>query len=273
MKHDLCLVFLILVSLVSCNQVTVKDSENQVSDEFSKSRETEKKDSIERERIFTALGDTIFGHVLYGMNESDARAAINDFQNSLPESQAKMFRFTFSGIEFYDINEDIVNSDKIDFDKLKHAYKKQTIIWNEKLCSVIWHSRELCTRTTEEIETQLNTLCSFFENKYGKPNIKKNNEAINRSILIDNDRKLIFAGTTYTTWETHDRAIEILLDGKNCPGDGSGTDWYVYYIVVRFYNKTIMKEISSFLEQEETHNIEEFNEKIRQDSIKAANAL
>ena len=112
MKHDLCLVFLILVSLVSCNQVTVKDSENQVSDEFSKSRETEKKDSIERERIFTALGDTIFGHVLYGMNESDARAAINDFQNSLPESQAKMFRFTFSGIEFYDINEDIVNSDK-----------------------------------------------------------------------------------------------------------------------------------------------------------------
>lgn len=271
MKHYLILVSLILVSLISCNQN--KSNQIDYSEQKHAYNDSIRQDSINREKVFAALGDTVFGKVLYGMNEQETKEAINNFQSSLPKANSSMFCFSFSGIEFYDINEDIVNSDKVDFDKLKHAYKNQTIIWNGKLNSVIWHSRELCARTTEEIETELNNLCSFFENKYGKPNIKKNNEAINRSILVDNDRKLIFAGTTYATWETHDRAIEILLEGKNCPRDGSGTDWYVYYINLRFYDKPMMKEISSFLEQKETRDIEEFNEKLRQDSIKAANAL
>ncbi len=77
---------IVLASVFSCkNQGGYKvDNDSQkINDSLAQINLVRQQDSIERERIFVALGDTIFGTVRYGMSQVQANLAISKFEKLL----------------------------------------------------------------------------------------------------------------------------------------------------------------------------------------------
>ena len=105
MKNS-CLLFIVfvVVALSACKRNVASNNESDNNHESDSIAEV----ITEREKIFAAKGDTIFGKKLYGMNKNEAIKAAKDFVASLSKGQGVGFffdTFSFLPIEFfYDIS-------------------------------------------------------------------------------------------------------------------------------------------------------------------------
>lgn len=270
MKKYSVSILLLFVFLISCN--------NSISEKQSKENATQdsiRLDSINREQLFKALGDTVFGHVLYGMNEEQANKSIHEFWNNLPKPEKESFysdmTFLFADIEFNKFSacnwEDIHFAD---LDHMGYVINQASIVWDGQLSSVVWQTRDFKKESETFINEQLNKLTAFLESKYGKPNQKKGGiSALMFSPRQDGD--YLIEGT-YAFWETHNREVCVYVEGRY-PIIEYTSKYYKYKIFVKFQNKQLMDKVRSFYNSKLEEEYENKTNKTKQDSIKTVNAL
>lgn len=228
-------------------------------------------DSIKRDSIFEARGDTIFANVLYGMNKQEATQSIKQFQEKLKHPQPQYDGFVFADIHFMNIGVyDFVPSTYVD--RYNDAY-----LWNGKLSSVTWRSYPQHANSKGRIEYVLNDFIKFFENRFGKPNFM-NTES---SYWLWSERgKPHFLDREVAIWETSKRKISVGIRGKKTPLlDESNYDLYSperdyeYVIKVSFFDKKPLAEMETsnkdFIEEQGKKD----RERQKQDSLKSINSL
>jgi len=275
-----CLYLLLFFVALSC---TNKRSSVSQTNEDSKNDSlllVQQQDSIERERIFEALGDTAFSGVCYGMKKSQYLKAFDAFKKPLKTKDG--FRdFEFAGYEFYgDEGSNVENNDSKSVDGYPYGLNdilKEDRLWTyfykDKLFSVRWNSGR-CIQSERIVKYSLGKLVSYFEKKYGKPNVN-NTDKFNSS--------LIETGTWHqmkviARWETKKKKIIIFYRdlvgserdkwmNENYPSD------YQYELDVQFLDKTLKKEVDEYIKPILQKFADDYREKIKQDSIKDANAL
>ena len=256
-----CSTFLLLVMIfLSCTNKKAPGVQNSNNKEIDSLSLAQRQDSIERERIFKALGDTVFNSICYGMNVSQFKRAYAAFKKPRQNKEYKDY-FDFADFKFYvsDSYKDITKTE------IRHRIK-YTDLWtefyNNQLFSVKWSgSREI--GSPHYVEKQLVTLVSLFEKKYGPANSK--------DFLIDYQRGI-------ARWETKERLILILyrdLVGaeRNKYMDEMYPTDKQYEIDVLFIDKTIKKEVDDFVDKELRKSYEVYKQKEKQDSINDSNAL
>lgn len=82
-------------------------------------------------------------------------------------------------------------------------------------------------------------------------------------------RKNYFSGGTVAEWKTDNRLLQISLKGKECPDYGNERGEYEYTIYVRFFDRSIEKEIENYINEKESRN----NNRIEEQRQKSVNAL
>lgn len=260
MRQYIILISLILVSLISCNQ----NKSNQVDyGELERAyNDSIRQDSINREKIFAALGDTVFGNVLYGMNRQQAIKAMREFQRKLPEGKYGD-GFMFSDIHFMNLDMHYVE----DIGLTSSLLYSTNVFWKNKLIVVHWNSYNLEANSIDEIESVMDNLIKLFVNKYGPCSYKYD------SVRGLGFRGNHFRGLVFARWETPKRGIQITINGEEEPTVREKmdryNDKYYYAIEIRFNDKQYDEDISSY--QDSLQQI--VDEKRKQDSIKTANAL
>ena len=261
----------IITSFISCNKSV--NNEQSLSKAYMDSI---RQDSISREELFKSFGDTIFGNVLYGMDEAQASQKLDEFWNSLPKSSRWTYhKFSFAGIDFNkwkpfpidDIKAEIAYS----YSESSNSYSlfDRSIIYRDKLCSIVWETDSIEEDNINVIDGYLKELTKYFETKYGKPNSKMYD--INDALIRTNGGRVLLLGT-YALWSTHDREVSIKVSGRY-PKYLYGFSCYVYKIRVYFYNTELMKDVRSFYESKVKEYRDILNEREKQDSIKTINAL
>ena len=102
MKKALLSIILIAVCF-SCNyRGTSKtgNSDQTTEDSIKQLNLIRQQDSINRERIFKAKGDTIFAGVIYGMSRIEAEENIRSFEKALKHPYPEFDGFVFGSIHF-----------------------------------------------------------------------------------------------------------------------------------------------------------------------------
>lgn len=223
----------------------------------------------ECQKVFEALGDTIFGEVLYGMDIKEANNIVHKFQNKLNSannSHKRNYGFVFADIHFMDIA--IIEAEKEYPDVFKRSRYHSSFTWKGKLSQIVWESYSISKHNKSEVGSELGYLISIFEKKYGKSNM----EVLPTYQWFQTDyenRKNYFIGGTAAGWKTDNRLVEISINGKDCPKFGSELGEYKYTIDVRFYNRTIDKDLENYFQ--ECQRIK--NDNYRKDQQKYINAL
>lgn len=228
-------------------------------------------DSIKRDSIFEARGDTIFANVLYGMNKQEATESLKKFQENLKHPLPRFEGFVFADIHFMNITvSDFSPSTSIDH--YHNAY-----LWKNKLSSVVWQSYYQYADSKGRIEYVLNDFIKFFENKFGKPNFKKT-EPSYWLLTIKGEQR--FIDRDVAIWETSNRIIVIRVIGVNAPKydesyyeRNSPERQYKYEIKVSFFDKKAYEEMEE-CNREFVENLgREERERQRNDSLKSMNSL
>lgn len=82
MKKAILSITIVAVCFSCNNRGTGKASESDhaIEDSIKQLSLIRQQDSINRERIFDELGDTVFGKVCFGMNKTQYRKAFNEFK-------------------------------------------------------------------------------------------------------------------------------------------------------------------------------------------------
>ena len=100
------IIILLLTTLLVC-LVLMSACENSQNKKLIYSEDSliisENRDSLERERIFESLGDTVFGSVRYGQNKKQTESDIIKFQEQLKHGKYFIFGGKFKVI-FSDID-------------------------------------------------------------------------------------------------------------------------------------------------------------------------
>ena len=222
------------------------------------------KDSIEREEIFAALGDTVFADVLYGMNRPQAYGSLDAFRTSLSCYKG----FQFAGTKFNDF--ELRDIEKVRTEELESylygSFYGYTLLYEDKLFKVIWHpySNIDTHHSLEEIEKPINDFLAFFEKRYGKPNKKvesvsqlKNNQTIK-----------------YAVWKTENRCIEMNVWFEKYRDSSNPFKYkYFYSIGVQFYDPIVFKKVETYIEQRKFKLQEMYRYFEQEDSIKSSQAL
>lgn len=273
-------IVVLVIALVACT--TRQPSVSQANDESRNDSLlfAQRQYSIERERIFEALGDTAFSGVCYGMKKNQYLKAFNAFKKPLKTKDG--FRdFEFAGYEFYgDEGSDVENNNSksvsgypYGLDDILKEDRLRTYFYKGRLFSVRWNSGR-SIQSERIVKYSLGKLVSFFENKYGKPNVN-NTDRFNSSNIETgtwHQMKVI------AKWETKKKKIIIFyrdLVGserdkwmdENYPSD------YQYELDVQFLDKTQKKEVDEYIKPILQKFADDYKEKIKQDSIKNANVL
>ena len=271
MRKALLFITLLAVCFSCNNRGTGKiDNSNQTTEDSIKQLSLiRQQDSINRERIFEAKGDTIFASVLYGMNRIEAEKNIKSFEKALKHYDAQIDGFDFGTIHFMNIR-------LYDYEKFKPSYPdpyENSYLWKGKLSSVEWHSYRLYAGKLNEIEDVLNKFIKFFENRYEKPNLK---EVQSSKWFVYNDGNFLFFDAAVAKWETNKRLIEISIEWNKWPKTAVEYDkevGYEYNINVRFYDKERISEIVEYRDSVNKVILEEEKERQRKDSLKSVNSL
>ena len=238
-----------------------------------------RQDSISREELFKSFGDTIFGNVLYGMDETHAKQSLEEFWNSLPKSRKWTHppkdKFSFAGIDFNKWSPFPIDNISAEIAYNYSSYSShysiydRSIIYKNKLSSIVWETDSLQEDNINVIDSSLKELTKYFEAKYGKPNSKMYD--IRDAIVHTNSGKVLLMGT-YALWSTHNREVSINISGRY-PKYLYGFSCYVYKIRVYFYNTELMKDVRFFYESKVNEYEEILNGIEKQDSLKTINAL
>lgn len=266
------LISLALVALASCNQnKTTNQSEFEA-------QEKAYNDSInqaarDREKIFAALGDTVFGNVLYGMNKQQALAALREFQGKLPEGKYGD-GFMFSGVHFMDLDIHYTEGDKLPNTEIESLMKSliysTNVFWRNKLIIAHWGSYVLEANSLEDIDKVVNDLVVLFENKYGPCSNRLNSAHDLR--FQGPYGEWHFRGNVFARWETSTRGIQISINGEEEPLVREKMERYnklFYEIEIRFNNKQYDNDITAYVDSIRQIEIN----KQKQDSLKSVNAL
>lgn len=272
MKKTL-LSFTLIVVCFSCNYRGTSNTGNvdqTKEDSIKQLTHIRQQDSINRERIFEAKGDTIFASVLYGMNRAEAEKGIRSFEKALKHSYPGFDGFVFGTIHFMNIR-------LYDYEKYKHSNPdpyENSYLWKGKLSCVEWHSYKLYASKLNEVEEVLNKFIKFFENRYEKPNLKK--VQASNWFVFNNDNKFLFFDAIVAKWETNKRLISISIEWNKWPKTAAELDkgiGYEYYINVRFSDKGTISKIVEYRDSVNQVNLEKEKERQRIDSLKSVNSL
>lgn len=239
-----------------------------------------RRDSIEREQRFSALGDTVFGTVLYGMNKSQFKQAFNSFKKPL-KKDGFYAAFIFAGYEFMDTDAASVEGDRHTnysgypngLEQIKTEENIGTRTFKDKLFAVEWHSyRHMGAYNT--VVNDLQQLIGYFEKRYGKPNVD-NSERYN-SLTIETG--VWHQMKVAAKWETGSRKITIFY--RECVGserdkymDEKYPSDYQYHITIQFLDKEIKKEVDAYIEPILQKFVDNAKRQKQQDSIRMENAL
>ena len=263
-------IILLMQLFVACAGKTA--SENNKSDSTNVKEEILNFDSIKREKIFRAKGDTIFGNVLYGMNKQQAKASIKQFQDKFKNQHWGGFVFAdthFMDIEVFDLK---LDDGLVDFDVNDHWGAE---LWKGKLSAVTWNSYCLFDNDPRSIEKTLMKFVSFFETKYGKPN-SKYAEKSNWCYLVSD--KWHFINSVIAEWDSKEHKVRIYLKWIKYPSNFSfltkNTIYdFEYVLNVNFFNKSFLSEIDSIGTNLKKQHERNALEKRKKDSIDYINSL
>ena len=282
MKKALLSITIVAVCFSCNNRGTTKASESDqtIEDSIKQLSLIRQQDSINRERIFDELGDTVFGKVCFGMNKTQYRKAFNEFKKPL-KNDKDYYDFVFAGYEFRGYEgSDIEKNDSKSIDGypygLDNILKEKsyyTYFYQDRLFSVVWNSwRDIQEESI--VKYSLGKLINLFEKKYGKPNVN-NIEIFNHSYIETgawHQMKVV------ARWETGKKKIIVFYRdlvgserdkwmAENYPSN------YQYELYVLFLDKNIKKEVDEYIKPILQKFADDYKEKVRQDSIKNANAL
>jgi hypothetical protein len=268
------------IFLVAC---TNKQSPTSLDSKESKDDSllvVQRQDSIERENIFKALGDTAFSGVCYGMNKLKYQKAFEAFKKTL-KIEEDYFDFELVGYKFHGDdglhveknNEKSVDGYPYGLDNILKEDRLWTYFYKDKLFSIRWDSR----RTIQDeglVKYSLGKLVSLFEKKYGKPNIN-NTDRFNSPIIetgVWHQMKVI------SRWETEKRKIvifyrELVGSERDKWMEENYPSYYQYKLEIQFLDKARKKEVDEYIKPILQKFTDEKIEKMKQDSIKNANAL
>ncbi len=273
-KKALLFITLVVVCF-SCNSrgtSKVRENNQTIEDSLKQLSIIRQQDSIDRERIFEAKGDTIFASVLYGMNRIEAEKNIKTFEKALKHPYPKFDGFVFGTIHFMNIR-------LYDYEEFKPNYPDPyensfySYLWKGKLSCIEWHSYKLYGRKLVEIEDVLNKFITLFENRYKKPNIKNVQSS---RWFIYNGNTILFFDSAVAKWETNKRLIEISIEWNKWPKTAEEIDkegGYEYNINVRFFDKVKISEIAEYRDSVNEIILKEETERQRRDSLKSVNFL
>lgn len=226
-------------------------------------------DSLKRDSIFSARGDTIFANVLYGMNKNEAIISINEFQNKFKESDNSGFRFAnirFMDIDFHDIDiyDDFFINQSID----DHWGAE---FWDGKLSAVTWTSYNYYEKNLAEIEPNVASFIQFLELKFGPANINRANPTHWHYYDINDNKEKLIRDNDMAVWETQKCKIIVLMKGlkydpyQNYP--------YQYHLCVSFFDKKYLIDSDSIREVMREERKRHIEEQRRKDSTEYINAL
>lgn len=268
-KSSLLFVVFVVVALSACKRNVASNNEGGNTHESDSIAEALSRDSIEREKIFAAKGDTIFGKMLYGMNKSEAIKEAKDFVKSLSKSQGVGFyfdTFNFLPIEYFYEIESMSASDLKYFTSYNRLFKN-------KLYSVGWESFVNYGKSGSEIAERIDHLVKLFESKYGKCSENDYNLCSNFGQYVGTNR--IYVQGTVAEWRTNERAITFYIKelfGSDRRSESS-TEPYQYKLSVQFVDRVVESEAEQYIDEVlNAHNKAERSQEV-EDSIKMMNAL
>jgi len=205
-------------------------------------------DSIKRELIFEALGDTVFGDICYGASYNQYQTAIKKFVASLITNSN--YDFCLAGCNFkikqaVDIKEIIKNSNISELEAIRLGGISETLFSNNKLCAVCWYTTDISSSSSSGGAKKMFDLISLFEKKYGKPNIKK--AFVSSGVVAE--------------WETNTRKVTFNYTFSSSR------------LYIQFVNKQCKKNIDKYIDVILKGERKRQSEIRKQDSINQLNAL
>ena len=257
----------LFLGFASCSQNYNKESINE--------EESINKDSLEREEIFKALGDTAFGNVLYGSDKKTAISQMNDFQERLKDGDG----FAFDNIHFFSLTKwGILDYDTISVNYVDTAFVNGNVFYEGKLTYITWYSESIC-ENPDEFDVRLNHFINLFKVRYGEPSTpyyQKNCWHIYHD--YDNDVYYFYLGGTVAEWESTTKKIQIVMEPTyNWPKKDFLDSDLKYYLVIRFIDKTLYGKLYNY-QKKTKENLEikkkkEKEEAEKRDSIRLVNSL
>lgn len=228
-----------------------EQKENSSIDSIAKADSINKvkwvQDSIQRQAnrdsIFNALGDTVYGNVLYGMDYKNVQKTIADFRHRMPYYSDSTFRF--SDFDFF-VN--TLNCDK--YSILDYKYRKNnSLFWKGELCSIVWKSLKKTDNSAGGYRNRIMKLIKFFENKYGETEYLIDRWAPSDYFNVYHMKGRFICTSpekTICIWETQNRRIFIETILHHFMVDDNDSRPYEYEIRISFQNKPKMDEINSY---------------------------
>lgn len=282
---------IVLASVFSCkNQGGYKvDNDSQkINDSLAQINLVRQQDSIERERIFVALGDTIFGTVRYGMSQVQANLAISKFEKLLKDKNG--LGFIFDGYHFQSMD-NFVDIENLRTNYIKSypygytpgcepfmsymddfKYNNYIKFYKGRLYSISWKSFYEYGENGDVISEKVNHLIKLFEKKYGKCTEKDLQLCNNFGGIINGQKVIVMGRLAY--WEAYNKTIGIYLEETEMDGKVYDKDLpFKYTITIQFRDIINNTEANNFIDDVMKADKAIERDKFQKDSAKSANAL
>ena len=290
MKKALLSITLVAICF-SCNyRGTSKtgNSDQTIEDSIKKLNLIRQQDSIERERIFVALGDTIFGTVRYGMSQVQANLAISKFEKLLKDKNG--LGFIFDGYHFQSMD-NFVDIENLRTNYIKSypygytpgcepfmsymddfKYNNCIKFYKGRLYSISWNSFYEYGENGDVISEKVNHLIKLFEKKYGKCTEKDLQLCNNFGRIINGQKVIVMGRLAY--WEAYNKTIGIYLEETEMDGRVYDKDLpFKYTITIQFRDLINNTEANNFIDDVMKADKAIERDKFQKDSVKSANAL
>ncbi len=267
MNKTLCTsILLVALSFTACKNGASKDASTDYVDSISI---IHKQDSLEREKLIAAKGDTIFGTLCFGMNLIEAQNNAKSFVKKLKGIYEN--GFLFDSYHFHDFYS-FYNIEDMDVGALQSDYDANRLYKN-KLYSIRWESFVNRGSDSHEIEEKVKHFISLFESKYGKCSESNTDLCSYFGRYINNKR--IYVDGIIARWETKARGIRIIIDEqveRNDYYEQNGMP-FQYKLKVLFVDKRLENEASKYIDGVVKRELEVLKNKQKEDSIKMVNSL
>lgn len=226
--------------------------------------------ATKNEKIISERGDTIIGHILYGMNKKQCIKAFKDLQKSLPSdyiSHAMMI----GDFSFYDILCEDIGEDTYYYDHWIRSEKGHgTYFFNNELFELELKGLN-SDNNKNDIYKKINKYIAILKKKFGECTANKINEWYDDMPDVEGIDGTSDAEEIIATWESKHRKITVYFKV-----DAAYSKIYnniAYNISTVFIDKDRKKKADIFmnaaLNQEERIN----DKAIKNDSIRTMHAL